>query len=185
MNKVISLDIIARFTILTKSVDLLNRGARVMSVLASTAEMRHPEISTIKDLISGKRRVSGLQEIMTAAALSGDVLLVQASKRYPQLHIIGTHPGYIETELTKNTFSPLVNEIKAIIISLLPKSLRKTEEEAGDNHAQILASDNVLKKPGTFFNFLLEGRKVTSFAYDKEYGEWLWNFCSEFVASRS
>eukprot|EP00511_Aplanochytrium_stocchinoi_P006501 CAMPEP_0204829564 /NCGR_PEP_ID=MMETSP1346-20131115/7808_1 /ASSEMBLY_ACC=CAM_ASM_000771 /TAXON_ID=215587 /ORGANISM="Aplanochytrium stocchinoi, Strain GSBS06" /LENGTH=331 /DNA_ID=CAMNT_0051959477 /DNA_START=28 /DNA_END=1020 /DNA_ORIENTATION=- len=171
IDKVVAIDLLGRFLVFDGVKSLLKPNARVMNVLGSAFKMKPLSKPDIKDLISGKNwDYIDPWNMMTAICYSADAFVVQAAKRYPEFKFIGTHPGIVHTELTKNTFPSWQIELNRIITSWLHLAI--SEEECGKIHALILSSENVEKRPATFFNFLLEGRRASDIAYDDEYGSW-------------
>jgi len=181
VDKVIALDLIARFVVLKEVVPMLAEDARVLSVLASTNRMPFPAEDTIKDLVTGNRPSYWTLQMMFAVGLSGDAFLEQAGIHYPAVKFIGTFPGLVPTNLllTSNTFPVLFSTwAKATVqwLSKTPLPIFASEEECGETHLHIMSSPNADIRPTTYFNYLLEGRKANELSYDPDFGKWLWSF---------
>lgn len=179
VDKVVALDVLARFVIVEEVMPRLNRGARILSVVGSTARAPPaPSIDVMKQLITGeKKRYLSVQMLATAGAMM-DTWLQSASSHHPDVHFIGTFPGIVGTDLLINskTFPSCCKAILAPCNKLVAMSI----EECGHNQLQILVSPNVAKRPATYFNSIrLEGRSTTPVAYDKDFGSWVWAFLQD------
>lgn len=183
VDKVFSLDLLARFIVLTRASHLLTTDARVMNVLASTQRLMPPSIEEMKQLLQGKKLGTDLTSILSTAAVAADAFLSVASTKYDKISFVGTHPGLIDTELTRTTLPPWLETLKSILFRYSGVAL--SEEECGMIHAQILASPNVRSQQPSFFNSFYEGRKPTPIAADAIYGQWFWNFAENFIQEHS
>lgn len=184
LDKVIALDVLARFTVIRGLAPMLEKArGTVLSVLASTTKVFPPSVETMKMLISGQQDSSGLLGIhpmLSTAATAGDAVLVQGSKLYPAINFIGTHPGFVISQLTRDTFPPLFNKIKDMFLSLLPVTL--SERRCGEIHVQL--ASQALHSNLVFFNMLGEARMSGPLAYDEDFGNWLVEFLTEFSAEQ-
>ena len=194
VDKVLALDIVARYVVATRLAPLLAPGARVMSVLASTTKVPHPAPEEMKRILQGslagpeqwKARV--LPAVMGTAATLGDVLLEQLAARYPDLVWIGTNPGAVKTDLLKPTFPTFVSAAVDVLAAGLD-GFYQTEEASGEVHAQILVSHNAEARRGrgrsVFFNHLLEARGAAPLKDDAEFGKWLTQFLEGLVGEQA
>lgn len=181
INKVFSVDLMARFIVLTEAVEnkLLNKGGRVMNVLASTQAAPHPNMETMQSLLEGVKTDGSVIEIMSTASVTADAFLQGASSRYPDYAFIGTHPGLVHTEVTKATIPKWISDILFKVAQYAGVLL--TEEECGFIHTNILASPNAKKRPVTYFNSFYDGREAIPIAYEQIYIDWFWKFAVDFV----
>jgi len=174
IDKVVAIDLRSRFMVLNGIKQLLKPGARIMNVLASSMRMAPIGADAIKEYISGKRfSVMNSLGMMSAVSYSADAFMVESSRRFPQFKFIGTHPGVVHTDLMDNTFPKWMVRILQFLTDWFQMTI--SEDECGRIHTLILTSENVDKRPATFFNHLLEGRRSGDIAYEKQYGSWLWN----------
>lgn len=184
IDKVVATDLLARFVLVRELQPLLKKGARVLSVLASTQRASvggWPKEQDVKDVISGNRPSYWTHQMMISTALSADAFLEQAASRYPAVKFIGTHPGIVATNLfvTSNAFPAWVSGfITATVgwLSRTPLQTFVTEEQSGETQVQILTSPNVEKRGATYFNYFLEGRRINDLSYDSDFQEWVWSF---------
>eukprot|EP00928_Gymnodinium_smaydae_P087113 TRINITY_DN71446_c0_g1_i1.p1 TRINITY_DN71446_c0_g1~~TRINITY_DN71446_c0_g1_i1.p1 ORF type:complete len:378 (-),score=116.33 TRINITY_DN71446_c0_g1_i1:200-1333(-) len=180
INKVLALDLVARFVILEGLVEAaaLQAKGRVLSVLASGTEMPLPDMEEVKAIITGQQNASlGGFGILPIAAVSADSWLQEAGLRHPELNLVGTQPGLLVTDLPRSSFPPWLADIFAFLLG----PFAQTEEECGLAHVQILASENVERQKVSYFNYLLEGRRSMELAYAKDFGLWLWDFLDNHV----
>jgi len=181
LDRVVALDLFARFLIIREVLPLMKDNARVMSVLASTQRMPFPAADAVKALISGQSESYWVPQMLFSVGLAHDALLLEAASRYPYLKFIGTHPGLVPTDLlvTSRTFPSWLSSMgKAVLTALAatPLPFFLTEEACAVLHLQILSSPIVERLPSSFFNYYLEGRKVNELSYDVHFREWLWTF---------
>lgn len=181
LDKVVALDLLARFMVLRGVFPILNPDARIMSVLASTMQMPFPSVSDVKALIDGQTRDYWIPQMLFSAGMAGDAMLQHAAVSYPSVKFIGTNPGLVPTELlqSSNTFPAWFGDLAAFGLDVLTKSglpMFLTEDSCGEVHVQILTSSNVNKRAVTYFNHQLEGRLATAQAYDVSFGKWVWSF---------
>eukprot|EP01063_Lacrimia_lanifica_P017571 TRINITY_DN24621_c0_g1_i1.p1 TRINITY_DN24621_c0_g1~~TRINITY_DN24621_c0_g1_i1.p1 ORF type:complete len:344 (+),score=89.66 TRINITY_DN24621_c0_g1_i1:52-1083(+) len=182
IDKVIALDTYARYIIVTELAPTMPPGGRVLSVLASTSVIPNPGLEAMTRILTGAVQDPGFFSLMPTAGVAGDVMLETASRRYPGVHFIGTHPGFVLTDLTARTFPEWFNDI---LRAALPYTgLVSTEEEIGTITARILASPNAARRPATYFNAFFEGRRAHPAAYDRPFGDAVWNVLHDFVAKQ-
>ena len=180
IDKVFALDVLARFIVLDglASTGVLRPDARVLSVLAPTQWLPVP--STLNSLQAWVRgdpfhRFRGLQHmpiVMATVGVSHDAMLQHAARQYPTLRFIGTHPGIVPTEVFRPTVPSWSVPWLRRAMMLLPFAV--SEARSGRIQVQIAASPNVERKPVTYFNHELEGRKTIERAYDTRFQKWLW-----------
>merc|ERR1711924_411745 len=156
----------ARYLIFRQLVSHMSGNARVLNVLASTMGDDTHKLTNeqFKEIISSSSDASyHFHDLMMVAALAGDVFMQQAAREYPTNRYIGTHPGFVNTEL----FATLMGSSSLRWISLHLLRLSVTEEQAGETQAQILSCPNAMgfRNP-SFFNAWLEGRRTLSASYD-------------------
>jgi NAD(P)-dependent dehydrogenase (short-subunit alcohol dehydrogenase family) len=179
VDKVIALDVLARFIIVEEVMSKLTKGARVLSVCGSTSRSPpSPTVDVMKQLILGEKTRYLTPQMLATAGVTMDAWLQVASSRHPDMHFIGTFPGIVGTDLLVNskTFPSCVKGV----LAPLSKMVALTLEECGQNQLQILASPNAGKRPASYFNSVrLEGRSTNPVAYDKQFGEWVWSFLEE------
>ena len=172
IEKVIALDLLARFVIIDELKELLRPGARVMSVLASTVNLPFPALPVVRQIVSGEKKDGGLVQILSTAAAATDAMLHTLARQSPEVRFIGMHPGVLQTNLGASTFGSLNT-----IFGWLTTPIALSEEECGAVHVHALTADNAERagregKP-SFFNHWLEGREATQLAKDREFGEWV------------
>jgi hypothetical protein len=184
IDKVIALDVLARFIIIEEVKSLLNKGARIMSVLGSTARNpAPPKVDVLKTVVEGSRARPAITQILGTAGVCMDSWLQAASSRHPDIAFVGTFPGVVATDIvqTSNTFPRCLRPILACgqrLVALTP-------EECGSLHVQILVSPNVQVGRASYFNVLrLEGRKTNPLAYDLDLSNWLWSFLDDVLTKR-
>eukprot|EP00927_Polykrikos_kofoidii_P022147 TRINITY_DN20734_c0_g1_i1.p1 TRINITY_DN20734_c0_g1~~TRINITY_DN20734_c0_g1_i1.p1 ORF type:complete len:366 (-),score=54.71 TRINITY_DN20734_c0_g1_i1:131-1228(-) len=187
VDKVIALDVLARFLVSREMLPNLNSGARVLSVLGSTMRVPPaPSVDVIKELALGKRTQYGLSEMLGTAGVMGDTWMqTMSAAQEANVTFIGTMPGIVATDLVKTskTFPWWIRPVLSGAMRLVAMS----PEQCGLLHATILASPNAARRPVTYFNAggRLEGRKTNSLAYDLNFGKWVWSFLTETVARHS
>eukprot|EP00009_Paramoeba_aestuarina_P008837 CAMPEP_0201521126 /NCGR_PEP_ID=MMETSP0161_2-20130828/14235_1 /ASSEMBLY_ACC=CAM_ASM_000251 /TAXON_ID=180227 /ORGANISM="Neoparamoeba aestuarina, Strain SoJaBio B1-5/56/2" /LENGTH=349 /DNA_ID=CAMNT_0047919703 /DNA_START=80 /DNA_END=1129 /DNA_ORIENTATION=- len=188
-NKVLALDVYARFTVFEElqKQGLIAENGRVMNILASTVDVPGAALTEkeMKEILSqGKNdfNLGGMKGILSTACICADNFVVTAASRYPTLSFIGAHPGLVQTDLVSNSnaFSPVLAELAKQFSSIL----RVDEIESGRRLCSILTSENVKKRNYSFFNALGHGRLTHQFAYNKDFGAWLWNNMEHFGAQK-
>jgi len=185
VNKVLALDVLARFLTTRELITSLKPGARVMSILASTMAVPPlPRLPVIKEIALGKRKASLSRMLGTAGAL-GDTWMQKmvAHSKVPNISFIGTFPGVIADDLVAHsgTFPKWLRPIldwSVNVIGMKP-------EECGRLHTAIISSPNVARRPVSYFNINLEGRYTSPVAYDLGFQEWVWNFLEETVTNHT
>jgi len=182
VDKVLALDVLARFVVTEKLAHLLNAEARVMSVLGSTVRAPPaPSIETMKQLMTGVKSSYSTPQMLGAAGSLMDTWLQSAPKYHPGVTFIGTFPGIVGTGLI--TTSKTIPSCFRCIAGKVQKVFAMTPTECGMNHLQVLVSPNANKYPTTYFNTIrLEGRRTNPVAYDSEFGEWVWSFLEDRLA---
>ena len=148
-------------------------------MLASTQKMFPPPVDKMKSMLQGQSLDAGLKDILATAATTADAFVTIASDNYPSVAFAGTHPGIIDTELTKTAIPAWLETLKTHFLAY--SGIAITEEECGMIHAQILSSPNMQKDRATFFNSYYDARIASPIANDREFGNWFWTFAQEFV----
>lgn len=179
VDKVIALDVLARFVMVEEVMPKLNRGARVLSVCGSTSRAPPaPAVDVMKQLITGDKTSYLTPQMLGTAGAMMDTWLQLASSHHPDVHFIGTFPGIVGTDLLVNskTFPSCCKRALAPCTKLVAL----TVEECGQNQLQILVSHNAGKRSASYFNSVrLEGRLTSPVAYDREFGTWVWSFLED------
>mmetsp|Transcript_116617 Transcript_116617/g.341331 ORF Transcript_116617/g.341331 Transcript_116617/m.341331 type:complete len:377 (-) Transcript_116617:52-1182(-) len=197
LDKVISLDLVSRFLVTREVLPLLNSGARVMSILASTwrfifwRDVTGIAPATMKDIAAGKLEGHySLPQMLGTVGTMGDAWLQLMSKHHPEVNYIGTFPGVVATELLDHGFVP---KWLIPLANLALKNAGLDPVECGKLHATIISSPNAARRPVTYFGVRqmghssakLEGRLTNSLAYDAEFGQWVWSFLEETIANHT
>eukprot|EP00929_Paragymnodinium_shiwhaense_P003289 TRINITY_DN103744_c0_g1_i1.p1 TRINITY_DN103744_c0_g1~~TRINITY_DN103744_c0_g1_i1.p1 ORF type:complete len:347 (-),score=27.32 TRINITY_DN103744_c0_g1_i1:209-1249(-) len=178
IDKVIALDVIARWTLTNELSGLLAPGARVMSVLGSTMKVpAAPPVESIEQIVVGRKRNYGLSEMLGSAGVAGDTWLYEAAKRHPGVHFIGTWPGVVASDIARTYFPPWLYPF----VKAGEKAISMTAEASGKIHVQILLSSNAGLQPASYFNVKLQGRRTNPLAYNAEFARWLWDFLNKTV----
>lgn len=182
VDKVIALDVLARFVITEELAALLSKEARVMSVLGSTARTPPPPSTELmKQLVTCEKQNYFTPQMLGTAGTVMDNWLQSAPTHHPGVSFVGTFPGIVDTSLvlTSKTFPSCLRPILKKLQSLVAM----TPQECGMNHLQVLVSSNVCKRSTTYFNTVrLEGRKANPCAYDSDFGKWVWSFLEDKLA---
>lgn len=183
LDKVFALDLLARYLLFRELVPTLHSGAKVLSILSSGSGGRQFSIPKIKAVLNRTRRHSGWDNLFTVPQ-AHDAFLRGAAARYPEFALAGTYPGSVATEIftAERTFPSFLSDI--IFGKLVPKEDLLSEEDCGENHAAILASPQMIRRPVTFF-WYLSGRFTFPPAYDDDFVDWLWKFLGATVARLS
>eukprot|EP00931_Biecheleriopsis_adriatica_P078303 TRINITY_DN51765_c0_g1_i1.p1 TRINITY_DN51765_c0_g1~~TRINITY_DN51765_c0_g1_i1.p1 ORF type:complete len:345 (+),score=60.33 TRINITY_DN51765_c0_g1_i1:53-1036(+) len=175
VDKVLALDVLARFALLKELAPLLQAGSRVMSVLGSTSKLPPaPAIDVMKNILSGQERYT-TPNMLATAGTAMDCWLQKAAEHYPGVCFIGTFPGIVATDLvrTSKTFPSCLRPILAAgqgLVALTP-------DACGRLHAQILTSSNAGRKPVSYFHVpRSEARRTNPLAYDPDFSTWVWTF---------
>ena len=195
LNKVIALDLVARYAVLEGLVPALAPGASALSVLASTQKMPHPEAEEIKSFITGeaatKGKQYGLMQVLAMAGVSADTMLWQAGSRLPYDRVLGMHPGLVESEISKTALPRYLWPFSRATMGLLQLAGAVLgEEEAGNLCVDIVAYEGVPEcqkedEPNThYYNHIRECRFTDSLAYNEEFGSWMWSWLSAFVSKK-
>jgi len=202
LDKVISLDVISRYLVTREVLPLLNPGARVMSVLASTwkfifwRDLETITAQTMKDIAAGKlEHHYSLPEMLGTAGTLSDTWLQLMSKRHPQVGFVGTFPGVVATDLFDHGTFP------KWLTPFLDREMKKgglDPVECGRLHATIISSPNAVRRPATYFSVdqrgaqpakpssvMLEGRYSNPLVYDTEFGDWVWSFLEGTIANHT
>merc|ERR1739847_103530 len=100
IDKVIALDVVARYIVARAVQPLLNRNGRVLSVLGSTVKAPPmPRVSIVKSIATGEKTDYSLSQILASAGLLTDAwmqgLAAQSSSK--DKFFIGTWPGLVKT----------------------------------------------------------------------------------------
>jgi NAD(P)-dependent dehydrogenase (short-subunit alcohol dehydrogenase family) len=169
-NRVIALDVVARFAILYHLLPALSaRQARVMSVLASARSFPTFELESVKAAISGSQPPTLFDHL--SCGLVMDAVLLQAAQRYPEVSFVGTYPGFVDTEILYSTFPKAVVDIALALGNAI--RLLLTERESGARHVSILGAKDLSKL--SFYDEVPVGRLATPQAEDTDFQSWLWN----------
>lgn len=198
LDKVISLDVVARYLVFREIVPLLNPGARVMSVLASGwrrifwRDAKSITADRMKEIAAGK--VEGhysLPEMLgTAATLSDTWLQLMSDKHYPEIGFVGTFPGVVATDVAAHgTFPKWLDPF----IEKSMKAVGLDPVFCGRLHAMIVSSPNAARRPATFFtvnqvsptSVTLEGRVTNDLVYDPDFGSWAQSFLEGTIANHT
>lgn len=169
-NRVISLDVTARFVILHQLLPYLHPNARVMSVLASTLVSPPIPFEFVKSIIDGTRSPSLIDHLFCGFIM--DSIILRASQLYPEIKFVGTHPGFVETELLYSTFPKFIVDFAFAVGKQLGIIL--SELESGTRHAAILATPSLNSL--SFYDETPVGRLVTPKAVDEEFQGWIWSY---------
>lgn len=174
VDKVIALDLIARYLIFRELAPSLHAGARVLSILGSAYRPSTLPTSRFKAILEGKFHSQAYNyklgfDTLQVVTHTHDAYLVAAAERYQPIRFIGTFPGKVDTEIltASGTFPKWLGHHM-----LRSGPGRLTEEECGENHAAILVSENVGRRPATFF-YQKEARYTTPLAYDQDFHNWV------------
>lgn len=185
IDKVIALDVLARYVVTRELLPVFNTGARIMSVLGSTVKVPpSPAEQTIKDIAAGSRTKYGLGDILGSAGALGDAWMQRmAVLLRPNVSLVGTWPGVVGDDLVSHsrTFPWWLRPFLAAGDKLVGMSI----EDAGAIHAQILTSPNAARRPVSYFNVKLEGRRTNPLAYDEAFQDWAWQFLEGALANHS
>lgn len=168
IDKVLAVDLLARYIVLEGVAPLLRPEARVMNVLAST--LAFPFVPEMAGMLSGERTDYHLFETLPVAGLCADAFLQRAAARHPDVRFIGTTPGIVQTDLLRGTFPGWICDMVAVL--LMP--IAQSEDVSGEIHASILTSPNVGQRKVSYFNHLLEGRESMPVVYEPGFGELVW-----------
>lgn len=198
VDKVIALDVLARFLVTREVLPLLKPGARVMSALASTwkrifwRDLSSIDSDKIKDIATGKQQRYSLPEALGTASTLGDTWMQVMARHHPEVSFVGTFPGIVATDLLDHGTFP------KWLIPFVNRALNAAgmePEDCGKLHATIISSSNAVRRPVTYFsvnqngksitNVKLEGRFTSSLAYDPGFGEWVWFFLQATVANHT
>eukprot|EP00927_Polykrikos_kofoidii_P053535 TRINITY_DN48145_c0_g1_i1.p1 TRINITY_DN48145_c0_g1~~TRINITY_DN48145_c0_g1_i1.p1 ORF type:complete len:346 (+),score=52.26 TRINITY_DN48145_c0_g1_i1:86-1123(+) len=171
INKVVALDVVARFLVLNGIRAQLNHEARILNVLASTFKLPTPSTQSLKGIISGEVYNPNFWAL-PSASIAADALLFHSARKFPSVKLIGVHPGFVKTELPASTFPVWVAEI----LKALMTPFAVSEDTIGATLASIISSPNVERRDVSYFNYLLEGRQTHPLAYDNATGTWLMEF---------
>lgn len=178
IERVVALDVLARFVVLEGVKEALGPGARIMSVMGSTLELPFPPQAEVRRIVSGDNLDGGLGGILTSAAAAADAMMRVAARENEGLTFIGMHPGLLKTYIAASTFGGPLNAL----LGVLTAPIALSEEECGAVHVHVLTADNAERSgPGrpAFFNHWLEGREASGLAQDHEFGEWVWAWLHE------
>jgi NAD(P)-dependent dehydrogenase (short-subunit alcohol dehydrogenase family) len=168
-SRVVSLDITARFVIMFDLLPSLSPNARVMSVLASSFVYPSFPLQAVKDVIAGTHPPTLYDQFY--CGLPMDSILLRASQLNRDVKFVGTHPGFVESELLYNTFpKPLVD---AALVLGRWIGLVLSEQESGWRHASILGARDLT--PVSFYDEIPNGRRPTLRADNEEFQTWIWN----------
>lgn len=183
VDKVIALDVLARYLITHELLPLLNDGARVLSVLGSTAkEPPAPAVDVIKAIALGTKTDYDIVQMLGAAGVMGDTWMQVMPQFLGSTHatFMSTFPGIVGTDLVEhsNTFPAWFRPI----LEAGEKLMGMSAEESGLIHATIISSPNAAKRPTAYFNVNLEGRQTNPLAYDIDFGKWVHSFLEDTIA---
>jgi NAD(P)-dependent dehydrogenase (short-subunit alcohol dehydrogenase family) len=178
-NRVIALDVVARFVILYHLLPTLaSRNARVMSVLASARSFPTFDLEATKALIANTQPPTLFDHL--SCGLVMDSLLLQAAQRYPEVSFVGSYPGFVETELLYSTFPQAVVDVALSLGKVM--GLMLTEQESGERHVSILGAEELTRV--SFYDEVPVGRLVTPQAEETEFQSWLWNHLESLTEER-
>merc|ERR1712032_237719 len=100
IDKVIALDVLARFVIVEELAPFFNQGARVMSVLGSTARAPPPpSVENMQKLMTGEKQSYNTPSMLATAGVSMDAWLQVAALQHKDVYFVGTFPGIVSTTL--------------------------------------------------------------------------------------
>lgn len=193
-NRVLFLDVLAKFIIFTKLHErgMLAEGAAVLSVCASGQEL--PFARFLKPYLKNRIMKSGgkagadpmFLRTLVSAGVSNDAFLLMASKAHKSYKFIGTFPGLIATDVMASTFGVFVSYMgKAILKMLTPFKISMSEHDCGVNHINILAHVSQNEFPVSFWDHFLQARTASTLASDAEFQKWVWNLCSTALGTSS
>lgn len=183
IDKVIALDVLARYLVTREVLPRLNLGARVLSVLGSTARVPPaPSMATVQDIASGKKAQYSLLEMLGASSAMGDTWVQVMPKYYNRtdVHYMSTFPGVVGTDLVEH--SKTFPEWLRPILEAAERVLAMSPQLSGEIHATIISSPNAAKRQTAYFNEMLEGRSTNPLAYDADFGTWVHSFLEETIA---
>merc|ERR1712176_286696 len=103
----------------------------------------------MKAVLTGEEKHPALTDLLLTSSVCADAILQEAGERYAGKFFIGTHPGIVQTDLTRasNTFHWAVEGVKDVVLGQLAT---ETEDEAGQTHALILSSPNAARQPASY-----------------------------------
>merc|ERR1712232_1346310 len=143
-----------------------------------------PKLQTIQDIAMGKKEDYSIPEILGVSGVLGDAWLQQMSARKAaNISFIGTFPGVLADDLVEH--SKTFPEWLKPFLDAGVKIIGMKPEECGRLHTTILSSPNVVKRPVSYFNIKLEGRKTAPLAYDQSFGDWVWSFLQQSIANHT
>mmetsp|Transcript_150659 Transcript_150659/g.484338 ORF Transcript_150659/g.484338 Transcript_150659/m.484338 type:complete len:351 (+) Transcript_150659:72-1124(+) len=182
IEAVVALDLLSHHVVLKGlyAGGLLSRDARVMNTIASTQPFPFVTKSSVIDRLSATAP-GMIPFTLFPIAVAGDAWLRATSKRMPELVFVGMFPGIVSTDLPRTSFPGWMMPV----LGALMWPIAISEERSGLVHVGVLTSSNVLKRPVSFFNHLLEGREAHLLAYDEELAEGVYNWLDEALESRN
>jgi len=172
-ERVVALDVVARHAVLKGMADrgFLGARTRVMATLASTLHFPLVTAETVARRLRGPPPTN-LASSLVPVAVAGDAFVAGAPARLPGAAYVGIHPGAVATDVFAATFPRWL--LAAWKAALAPIAL--SELEAGEAHVAVLASDNVLRRPASFFNHFREARDPHPLAADAAVQAEVWDF---------
>jgi NAD(P)-dependent dehydrogenase (short-subunit alcohol dehydrogenase family) len=184
IDKVIALDVVARYLVTKELLPILNPGARIMSILGSTAKIPPaPPVATMKAIALGTKTDYSLDQMLATAGVMADTWL----QTMPQLHTeasvsyIGTFPGIVATDLIENS-KTLPAYMRAMPADGA-RAFAMDPLESGTIHANIISAPNAARQAVCFFNVNREGRKTNPLAYDATFAQWVISFLEDVVST--
>ncbi len=184
LDRAFMLDVYARFHIVDAlaSRRLVRNNVKVLSVLAPTRlDLPTPPVASIRSFALGERtaRYAGLADlprVLGSITACHDALIQTLPAKHPKLSMraIGFHPGLVPTEVMRPSFPRWLGPLIKYLLHLVP--FASSEASAGLAATQVLLSFNAQKRPTTYFNHMLEGRRAIELAYDAGFQAWLWGF---------
>jgi len=193
-NRVLFLDVLAKFIIFTKLHErgMLAEGAAVMSVCASGQELPLARLAKpyLKNLIMSSGGKAGADPLflrtLVSAGVSADAFLLMASKAHKTYKFIGTFPGLVATDVMVSTFGRFISNLGKKVLNMLALfNISMSEQECGVNHMNILAQVFQNDFPVTFWDHFLQARTASTLASDDEFQKWVWNLGSTVLKTGS
>jgi len=172
----------ARYVVARDVLPMLNPGARILSVLGSTVKVPPaPSVDVVKSIATGEKTDYSLSEILSSSGILTDTWMQSLAAEHVGANVsfIGTWPGLVKTHLieTSDTFPKWIRPFLAWgegLVAMKP-------EKSGSLHAAIITSPNAARRPVSYFNVELQGRRTNPLAYDKQFQAWVLAFLEKVV----
>lgn len=192
VNKVVAVDIIARFALLEllQKSGHLGASAIVLSVLASGKRLSALPMEDIKSIVTSQRN-PWLHEFFVVGPIM-DSLLVHAATlpTYEGITFLGTCPGLVNTELLSSS-GTAPQWLMSVLFALLDVSgVTITDVEAGLRHVSLLNASSVTEgririNRVTFLDHEMVARVAHPLTTDNDFRQWLWTYLSSLLGNGS